>query len=73
MKLGNSFDDLGQKKKIDFAFATNVAGLSVFFDRDKTERILFNLLSNAFKFTPEGAGSGCRWKPALPGRMGVSR
>jgi signal transduction histidine kinase len=26
----------------------------IFFDRDKLEKIVTNLLANAFKFTPEG-------------------
>jgi signal transduction histidine kinase/ligand-binding sensor domain-containing protein/DNA-binding response OmpR family regulator len=49
-----SFSDLSDKKGIALHFDANVEGLDTVFDQDKLEKILFNLLSNAFKFTPEG-------------------
>jgi signal transduction histidine kinase len=48
-----SFTDLSEKKNIGFAFHSSVDSLEMIFDQDKLEKILFNLLSNAFKFTPE--------------------
>ena len=48
-----SFSDLSEKNNIDFTFETTVQQLETLFDQDKLEKILFNLLSNAFKFTPE--------------------
>jgi signal transduction histidine kinase/ligand-binding sensor domain-containing protein/DNA-binding response OmpR family regulator len=48
-----SFIDLSEKKNITFSFDSNVPSLEMIFDQDKLEKILFNLLSNAFKFTPE--------------------
>ncbi|MBF9254027.1 response regulator [Pontibacter sp. 172403-2] len=48
----HSFADLSDKKNIPLAFKSGVQELQVSFDRDKLEKILFNLLSNAFKFTP---------------------
>lgn len=48
-----SFTDIAEKKNIDFTITSTAASLQACFDRDKLERILFNLLSNAFKFTPE--------------------
>lgn len=50
----DSFLDLSERKKINFSFTSNVNQFYTVFDHDKTERILFNLLSNAFKFTLEG-------------------
>lgn len=50
----DSFLDLSERKKINFSFTSNVDQFYTVFDHDKTERILFNLLSNAFKFTLEG-------------------
>lgn len=51
-----SFTDLAEKKQIHFSFSSTADALVTSFDRVKLERILFNLLSNAFKFTP-GHGS----------------
>jgi signal transduction histidine kinase/ligand-binding sensor domain-containing protein/CheY-like chemotaxis protein/AraC-like DNA-binding protein len=48
----DSFYDLAERKQIKFAFKSSIENLHVSFDHDKVERILFNLLSNAFKFTP---------------------
>ncbi|HEY6901641.1 MAG TPA: ATP-binding protein, partial [Puia sp.] len=53
-EVGHSFADLAERKHIGFSYETKLDRLDVLFDRDKIERILFNLLSNAFKFTPEG-------------------
>jgi signal transduction histidine kinase/DNA-binding response OmpR family regulator/streptogramin lyase len=50
----HSFSDLSEKKNIKFTFQSSVQELETLFDQDKLEKILFNLLSNAFKFTPEG-------------------
>jgi len=50
----HSFTDLSERKHIKFTFDSGIDKLYVLFDRDKIERILFNLLSNAFKFTLEG-------------------
>lgn len=50
----DSFTDLAERKGVAFSYHTNCPQLSALFDHDKMERILFNLLSNAFKFTPEG-------------------
>ena len=52
-ELSFSFADIAGKKNIDFTFTTTVPVLYTSFDQDKLERIIFNLLSNAFKFTHE--------------------
>jgi signal transduction histidine kinase/ligand-binding sensor domain-containing protein/DNA-binding response OmpR family regulator len=48
-----SFSDLSEKKNIRLQFYTTIDRLETLFDHDKVEKILFNLLSNAFKFTLE--------------------
>ncbi|HZE86108.1 MAG TPA: two-component regulator propeller domain-containing protein, partial [Puia sp.] len=52
-ELSFSFADMAEKKHIDLSFHTSEKSLYTLFDQDKLERIVFNLLSNAFKFTPE--------------------
>lgn len=49
-----SFSDVAERKSISLNFKSDRSSLITLFDHDKIERILFNLLSNAFKFTPHG-------------------
>jgi signal transduction histidine kinase len=51
--ISNSFSDMAEKKHILYSFRSDTGSLNVLFDHDKLEKILFNLLSNAFKFTRE--------------------
>ncbi|HOT13513.1 MAG TPA: two-component regulator propeller domain-containing protein [Bacteroidales bacterium] len=51
--ITTSFSDFGEKKNIQLIFKSNVEYINIAFDADKMEKILFNLLSNAFKFTYE--------------------
>ena len=51
-EISYSFTDLAAKNHIVFLFTSSVNHFYTEFDHDKIERILFNLLSNAFKFTP---------------------
>ncbi|HEX6893428.1 MAG TPA: ATP-binding protein, partial [Chryseolinea sp.] len=48
-----SFDGLAEQMKIDFRFYASSNVIKAWFDRDQFEKIMFNLLSNAFKHTPE--------------------
>nr|WP_235921220.1 hybrid sensor histidine kinase/response regulator transcription factor [Foetidibacter luteolus] len=52
-EISCSFTDLAEKKNIRFFYAAQRNQFITRFDHDKIERILFNLLSNAFKFTHE--------------------
>ncbi|MFQ5569814.1 MAG: two-component regulator propeller domain-containing protein [Rhodothermales bacterium] len=48
-----SFSSMAERKKITFQMHTARDRIDVYYDQDKLEKILYNLLSNAFKFTPE--------------------
>jgi CheY-like chemotaxis protein len=50
----SSFSDIANQKQIQYHFESEVLSFITDFDHDKIERIFFNLLSNAFKFTPLG-------------------
>lgn len=43
-----------QKSRIDLRFISQLPELAYPFDAEKLDKVLFNLLSNAFKYTPEG-------------------
>jgi signal transduction histidine kinase/AraC-like DNA-binding protein len=49
-----SFTDMAEQNRITFLFDSEVIALNANFDHDKIERVLFNLLSNSFKFTSPG-------------------
>ena len=53
-EASDSFKDLSEQKSIGFSFQSHIDQLHTRFDHDKIERIIFNVLSNAFKFTLEG-------------------
>jgi signal transduction histidine kinase/ligand-binding sensor domain-containing protein len=42
-----------EKKEVDFRFRTDLPELIIYFDTDKIEKVFYNLLSNAFKYTPK--------------------
>ncbi|WP_321332266.1 two-component regulator propeller domain-containing protein [uncultured Bacteroides sp.] len=46
-----SFAELSDKKNIHLTFSTSVEKLTMEFDEEKLNKIMMNLLSNAFKFT----------------------
>lgn len=46
------FDREAKKRNIDFTLVTNNEELEVYLDRNLMDKVYFNLLSNAFKFTP---------------------
>ncbi|HLT42323.1 MAG TPA: hybrid sensor histidine kinase/response regulator transcription factor, partial [Sphingobacteriaceae bacterium] len=52
-ELVNSFRDLSDNRKVQLVYTSEVDEFYTYFDTEKIERILFNLLSNAFKFTKE--------------------
>lgn len=53
--IKSSFDYLAQEKEISFEIDDKIAeDLYISFDREKIQKVLNNLLSNAFKFTPAG-------------------
>lgn len=50
----NSFLMLSEKKGVSLAFTSARPSLNMAFDADKLGKVVMNLLSNAFKFTPQG-------------------
>ncbi|WP_084454424.1 hybrid sensor histidine kinase/response regulator transcription factor [Algoriphagus terrigena] len=47
------FNELSENQNIQLRFESDLEAQQAIFDSDKLEKIIFNLLSNTFKFTPE--------------------
>jgi signal transduction histidine kinase/ligand-binding sensor domain-containing protein/DNA-binding response OmpR family regulator len=52
--IGEYFLELAKEKNIDFRIESDVHEIEAWFDLDKIETVIYNLVANAFKFTPEG-------------------
>ena len=52
-EITSSFNDLARKKSISFNVLSKINDLNLWFDVTMLDKVLFNLLSNAFKFTQE--------------------
>ena len=53
-QIMNNFQSLAEDHQIDFIFESEKSDIRLWIDNDKLEKIVFNLLSNAFKYTPSG-------------------
>ncbi len=61
-EIAHTFSDLSERKHIAFSFTSDVETRYSLFDQEKLSRIMYNLLSNAFKFTPEQGTVGVALK-----------
>lgn len=50
----DSFNETAARKKMTFRFVPSVESCRLFIDKEKVDKIIYNLLSNAFKYTPDG-------------------
>lgn len=48
------FEDHASHRSFEFLFKTDISSLKMDFDPDKLDKVLFNILSNAFKNTSDG-------------------
>lgn len=53
-EIYDSYSAMAEAKNIDFTLKYSVSELKAWIDRDKFDKVMFNLLSNAFKFTEDG-------------------
>lgn len=54
-----SFRETAESKEMEFKFIPSVSSYPMFVDKGKLDKIVYNLLSNAFKYTPEGGKIVC--------------
>ena len=57
-RIMHHFDTEAEQHRISFLLDADTENVRLYVDADKYEKILYNLLSNAFKYTPDG-GSIC--------------
>ncbi|WP_166461169.1 hybrid sensor histidine kinase/response regulator [Flavicella sediminum] len=50
-----AFNDLANHKNVEYIFESNFESLDVWFDKIKMKKIIFNLLSNAFKYNQDNS------------------
>lgn len=53
-EIFSNFEDMASAKNIDTSFVGTATKVPVYFDEKQMEKVFFNLLSNALKFTPQG-------------------
>ncbi len=49
-----SFKQYAKLHNLEYTFKKSEDKISLWYDRDKMERVFYNLISNAFKYTPKG-------------------
>lgn len=54
MQFEDLFGKLAEEKQTDFSIESEKSELFLYFDKDKLYKVINNLLSNSFKFTPVG-------------------
>ena len=52
-EISDAFTPLFKRKELEYTYLSGTRNLFIKFDPDKLEKIVSNLLSNAFKYTPE--------------------
>ncbi|MDQ1352196.1 MAG: hypothetical protein QG657_2502, partial [Acidobacteriota bacterium] len=70
-----SFNLLSEQRKIEFHFLPQQDDITLYFNSESVEQIMYNLLSNAFKNTPPGGSitvsAGVTDITTLPGKTGI--
>ena len=49
-----SFKDAAESKNMEFRFTPSVSSYNMYIDKGNIDKVVYNLLSNAFKYTPSG-------------------
>lgn len=55
-----SFCDIAENKQINYTFSSQEKSILTYIDRSHFDKVMYNLLSNAFKYTPSHGDIKCR-------------
>jgi len=66
--LAAAFSAYSERRKISLQMSFGTDALPVCFDKDKIDKVFYNLLSNAFKFTSEGGTISLSLAESHPGQ-----
>jgi len=69
--LTMEFESIAEKKDITLSLVFQKDKVMAYYDREKMEKIITNLLSNAFKFTPEGGTITVSMKQSNDNYIGI--
>ncbi len=64
-----SFESAAERKDIALKVISEKEQIELYFDKEKMTKILTNLISNAFKFTPNGGQITVSVKVTQPGSV----
>jgi len=53
-EITSSFDEIARQRSMTLEFYSEIDSCETYFDENCLEKIMYNLLSNAFKYTPDG-------------------
>ena len=57
--ITDSFADLAEQKSIDFHYTPAMDSFLLYLDKNNMDKVVYNLLSNAFKYTPSNGRVEC--------------
>ena len=70
-EITNAFSDIARKKSISYNVISRVKSLNLWFDINMLDKVLFNLLSNAFKFTADNGSINVSIDKTIDGNMAL--
>ncbi len=70
-EITNAFSDIARKKSISYNVISKVKSLNLWFDINMLDKVLFNLLSNAFKFTADNGSINVSIDKTIDGNMAL--